>query len=80
MCGAMEADPFERRYWNLDQYLIWLASRDPAAVPKAIDRPNSGANPGTVRVRYRLRTRRGHDIEGYLQPCITHCPGLNVGV
>ena len=56
MCGAMEADPFERRYWNLDQYLIWLASRDPAAVLKATDRPNSGANPGTVRVRYRLRT------------------------
>ena len=80
MCGAMEADPFEQPYWNLDQYLIWLASRDPAAVPKAIDRPNSGANPGTVRVRYRLRTRCGHDIEGYLQPCITHCPGLNFGV
>ena len=48
MCGAMEADPFERRYWNLDQYLIWLASRDPAAVLKATDRPNSGANPGTM--------------------------------
>jgi hypothetical protein len=29
MCGAMEADPFERPYWNLDQYLIWVASRDP---------------------------------------------------
>ena len=48
MCGAMEADPsdpFEQPYWNLDQYLIWLASRDPAAVLKATDRPNSGANP-----------------------------------
>ena len=28
-----------------DQYLIWLASRDPAAVLRATDRPNSGANP-----------------------------------
>jgi hypothetical protein len=45
MCGAMEADPFEQPYWNLDQYLIWLASRDPAAVLDATDRPNSGANP-----------------------------------
>jgi len=45
MCGAMEADPFEQPYWNLDQYLIWLASRDPAAVLRATDRPNSGANP-----------------------------------
>jgi hypothetical protein len=45
MCGAMEADPFEQPYWNLDQYLIWLASRDPAAVLGATDRPNSGANP-----------------------------------
>jgi hypothetical protein len=44
MCGAMEADPFEQPYWNLDQYLIWLASRDPAAVLRATDRPNSGAN------------------------------------
>jgi len=35
MCGAMEA-------------IIWLASRDPAAVLKATDRPNSGANPGTM--------------------------------
>src|SRR5262249_46845964 len=43
--GAMEADPFEQPYWNLDQYLIWLASRDPAAVLRATDRPNSGANP-----------------------------------
>ena len=39
------ADPFEQPYWNLDQYLIWLASRDPAAVLRATDRPNSGANP-----------------------------------
>jgi hypothetical protein len=45
MCGAMEADPFEQPYWNLDQYLIWLASRDPAAVLKATDHPNSGTNP-----------------------------------
>src|SRR5215831_2283187 len=45
MCGAMEADPFEQPYWNLDQYLIWLASRDPAAVLRATDRPNSDANP-----------------------------------
>ena len=45
MCGAMEADPFEQPYWNLDQYLIWLASRDPAAVLRATDHPNSGANP-----------------------------------
>jgi hypothetical protein len=51
MCGAMEADPFEQLfeqlepYYNLDQYLIWLASRDPAAVLRATDRPNSGANP-----------------------------------
>jgi hypothetical protein len=45
MCGAMEADPFEQPYWNLDQYLIWLASRDPAAVLGATDRPNSGTNP-----------------------------------
>jgi hypothetical protein len=45
MCGAMEADPFEQPYWNLDQYLIWLASRDPAAILRATDRPNSGANP-----------------------------------
>jgi hypothetical protein len=44
MCGAMEADPFEQPDWNLDQYLIWLASRDPAAVLRATDRPNSGAN------------------------------------
>src|SRR6516164_9128965 len=43
--GAMEADPFEQPYWNLDQYLIWLASRDPAAVLRATDHPNSGANP-----------------------------------
>jgi hypothetical protein len=43
--GAMEADPFEQPYWNLDQYLIWLASRDPAAVLSATDRPNSGTNP-----------------------------------
>jgi hypothetical protein len=43
--GAMEADPFEQPYWNLDQYLIWLASRDPAAVLRATDRPNSGTNP-----------------------------------
>jgi hypothetical protein len=40
----MEADPFEQPYWNLDQYLIWLASRDPAAVLRATDRPNSGAH------------------------------------
>ena len=39
------ADPFEQPYWNLDQYLIWLASRDPAAVLSATDRPNSGTNP-----------------------------------
>jgi hypothetical protein len=45
VCGAMEADPFEQPYWNLDQYLIWLASRDPRAVLRATDRPNSGANP-----------------------------------
>src|SRR5262245_3508119 len=45
MCGAMEADLFEQPYWNLDQYLIWLACRDPAAVLKATDRPNSGTNP-----------------------------------
>ena len=45
MCVAMEADPFEQPYWNLDQYLIWLASRDPAAALRATDRPNSGANP-----------------------------------
>ena len=45
MCGAMEADPFEQPYWNLDQYLIWLASRDPAAVLRATNRPNSGTNP-----------------------------------
>jgi hypothetical protein len=44
MCGAMEADPFEQKYWNLDQYLIWLASRDPAAVLNATDRPNSRTN------------------------------------
>ena len=44
MCGAMEADPFEQPYWNLDQYLIWLASRDPAAVLRATDRPNAGTN------------------------------------
>jgi hypothetical protein len=44
MCGAMEADPFEQPYWNLDQYLIWLASRDPAAVLRATDRPNSDTN------------------------------------
>ena len=40
-----EADPFDQPYWNLDQYLIWLASRDPAAVLRATDRPNSGTNP-----------------------------------
>jgi hypothetical protein len=45
MCGAMEADPFKQPYWNLDQYLIWLASRDPVAVLRATDRPNSGTNP-----------------------------------
>jgi hypothetical protein len=45
MCGAMEADPFEQPYWNLDQYLIWLASRDPAAVLRATNRANSGTNP-----------------------------------
>src|SRR5215510_14432975 len=45
MCVAMEADPFEQPYWNLDQYLIWLAGRDPAAVLRATDRPNSDANP-----------------------------------
>jgi hypothetical protein len=44
MCGAMEADPFEQPYWNLDQYLIWLASRDPAAVLNATDCPNSRTN------------------------------------
>src|SRR5262249_46741489 len=43
--GAMEADPFDQPFWNLDQYLIWLASRDPAAVLRATDRPNSGTNP-----------------------------------
>ena len=43
--GAMEADPFDQPFWNLDQYLIWLASRDPAAVLRATDCPNSGANP-----------------------------------
>src|SRR5262249_25988763 len=43
--GTMEADPFEQPYWNLDQYLIWLASRDPAAVLRATARPNSDANP-----------------------------------
>ena len=43
---AMEADPFEQPYWNLDQYLIWLASRDPAAVLKATARrPNVGTTP-----------------------------------
>jgi hypothetical protein len=45
MCGAMEADPFEQPYWNLDQCLIWLASRDPAAVLNATDRPNSRTSP-----------------------------------
>jgi hypothetical protein len=45
MCGAMEADPFEQPYWNLDQCLIGLASRDPAAVLRATDRPNAGTNP-----------------------------------
>jgi hypothetical protein len=30
MSSVMEADPFEQPYWNLDQYLIWLASRDNA--------------------------------------------------
>jgi hypothetical protein len=44
VCGAMEADPFEQPYWNLDQYLIWLASRDPAAVLNATDRPKSRTN------------------------------------
>jgi hypothetical protein len=44
MCGVMDADPFEQPYWNLDQYLIWLASRDPAAVLNATDRPNSRTN------------------------------------
>jgi hypothetical protein len=44
MCGAMEADPFKQPYWNLDQYLIWLASRDPAAVLNATDRQNSRTN------------------------------------
>ena len=43
--GAMEADPFEQPYWNLDQYLIWLASCDPAAVLNAADHPNSRTNP-----------------------------------
>src|SRR5262249_41820999 len=43
--GAMEADPFEQPDWNLDQYLIWLASRDPTAVLGATDRPNADANP-----------------------------------
>src|SRR6516165_2726303 len=43
--GAMEADPFEQPYWNLDQCLIWLASRDPAAVLRATHRPNSGTHP-----------------------------------
>jgi hypothetical protein len=43
--SELEADPFEQPYWNLDQYLIWLASRDPAAVLRATDRPNSGTNP-----------------------------------
>jgi hypothetical protein len=47
MCGAMEADPFEQPYWNLDQYLIWLASRDPAAVLRATNRPNAGTNSPT---------------------------------
>jgi hypothetical protein len=41
----LEADPFEQPYWNLDQYLIWLASRDPVAILGATDRLNSGANP-----------------------------------
>jgi len=45
MCGAMEADPFKQPYWNLDQCLIWLASRDPAAVLRATNRPNLGTNP-----------------------------------
>jgi hypothetical protein len=45
MCGAMEADPFDQPYWNLDQYLIWLASRDPAAVLRATDCPNSDTKP-----------------------------------
>src|SRR5262245_37480202 len=45
MCSAMEADPFEQPYWNLDQYLIWIASRDAAAVLRATGRPNSGTNP-----------------------------------
>src|SRR5215510_8394009 len=39
------ADPFEQPYWNLDQYLIWLASRDPAAVLRATDCSNAGTNP-----------------------------------
>jgi hypothetical protein len=43
--AARANDPFEQPYWNLDQYLIWLASRDSVAVLKATDRPNSGANP-----------------------------------
>jgi hypothetical protein len=45
MCVVMDADPFKQPYWNLDQYLIWLASRDPAAVLGATGRPNSDANP-----------------------------------
>jgi hypothetical protein len=40
----MNADPFEQPYWNLDQCLIWLASRDPAAVLNATDCPNSRTN------------------------------------
>src|SRR6266540_3790382 len=45
LVSELETDPFEQPYWNLDQYLIWLANRDPAAVLGATDRPNSGANP-----------------------------------
>jgi len=84
MCGAMEADPFEQPYWNLDQYLIWLASRDPAAVLNATDRPNSRTNQpngwreyrGSNIDRQKVEMEAGRAIKcGYIKACCVEFNG-----
>jgi hypothetical protein len=85
MCGAMEADPadpFEQPYWNLDQYLIWLASRDPVAVLKATDSPNSGggANPPIGWHVYRESNVDHQKVEMEAVRAIQSWPARRVGI
>jgi hypothetical protein len=80
MCGAMEADPFEQPYWNLDQYLIWVASRDPVAVLKATDHPNSGTNPPIGWRMHRESNVDRQKVEMVAVRAIQSWPARKVGI